>query len=139
MSHFPTTSPMTRHCNGTPIIENEGQLASLAVKKEALTLEALAKLKAPGWKKPALKFEQLEQDKPYMLKEYCVLETGERFSCIGVLDTGEEFWMPKSVYKKVKVEDPPHAFVYKGRGEGKYRPYIVDVYLGSALRDGGLL
>ena len=31
MSHFPTTSPITRHENGTPLIKNEAQLASLTI------------------------------------------------------------------------------------------------------------
>ena len=139
MSYFPTTSPITRHHAGTPIIENDAQLTSLVVKKKAITLEALAKLDTLNGKQPVLKFDQLECDKVYMLKEYSVLETGERFTCIGVLESGEEFWMPKSLYNKVNVEPPPHAFVYKGRGGGQCRPYITNVYLNSILKANGLL
>ena len=78
MSHLtPYSAPITRHENGTPIIENEAQLASLTIKKKAITLEALAKLNVPE-KKPVLKFDQLKLDTPYMLKEYRVLEIGEQ-------------------------------------------------------------
>ena len=92
MSHFPTTSPITRHdAKGTPIIENDAQIASLVVKKKAITLEALAKLDTLNGKQPVLKFDQLECDKVYMLKEYRVLETGEHFTCIGVLESGRSF------------------------------------------------
>ena len=97
MSHFPT--PITRHdAKSTPIIENDAQLASLVVKKKAITLETLAKLDALNGKQPVLRLDQFELDKVYMLKEYRALETGEHFTCIGVLESGEEFWMPRSLY-----------------------------------------
>ena len=59
--------------------------------KNAITLEDLAKLDALNCEQPVLKFDQLEHDPVHMLKEYRVLETGERFTCIGTLESGRSF------------------------------------------------
>ena len=125
------SSSMRRTEHGTPIAD---------VKTKRITLDDLAKIDAQGKPNVVLKFDELERDTVHMLTEYRVLRGGASwFMCIGVLESGEEFWMPKSLYNEVKVEDPPHAFVCKSREECQYKPYITKVYLGSVLRTNGLL
>ena len=115
--HFPTTSPITRHdAYSTPIIKNDAQLAASCVKKKAITLEALAKLDVLKGE-PVLKFDQLERDTVHMLMEYRVLKDGDRITCIGVLESGQEFWMPKSLYNMVNVEAARTPSCTKVRGK----------------------
>ena len=114
---FPTTSSNkrhTEHITPTVNIKDLAQLDVLCEKKKAITLDDLADIDAQkGEPNVVLKFDQLKLNTVHMLTEIRVLEDSGRFKCIGVLESGVEFWMPKSLYNKVKDEDPPHVFVYK--------------------------
>ena len=91
----------------------------------------------------ALKFDELDKNKPYMLKEWYEVEfkinNENRTSAIGVLDDDTEFWMPKSLQRKIEDHEGPHMFVYKGRKCDKWKTYKVDVVLGDVLRAKGII
>lgn len=57
--------------------------------------------------------------------EFCVVETSFRIRYIGKLDNDEEFWIPNSLYKKNKVEEPPPSICLHGerRGNDKWKTY----------------
>ena len=81
-------------------------------------------------------------NKPYKLMKWKQVDydyKGEsRTSYIGELEDGTEFWMPKSLQRKICHEDPPHLFTYAGRAHDGYNSYKTNVWLGSLLRAKGM-
>ena len=88
-----------------------------------------------------LTFDELDKNTPYMLKEWYEVQfkynDEKRTSAIGVLNDDTEFWMPKSLQRKIEDYEGPHMFVYKGRKCDKWKTYKVDVVLGDVLRANG--
>ena len=95
-----------------------------------------------GYQK-ALNMSDLETNKPYLMTEWrevtYTVNNEDRTQAIGTLDDGSEFWIPKSMLRKIERQDGPYMFVYRGRKSDKWRTYIVDVMCGNTLREKGLI